>query len=411
VRLRVLSALVVLAMVPLVAAASAQSAASARARAAVVTGTLGTVAALKANGDEAASRSAPSSTPNGVQLDGGSVSVSSSRAGGNASANAEAQAAGVDLLDGAVTATAVRRTATDSGSGVRYAGTVRGLKIGGAGVTPVAGRRYPLPDGSGYVVASALGRGLELVLTAAHGSFPAGTDVVIADVSAHARDAVATPTPTATRAATPTLTPTPTATPRATRTPKPKATSKPCYAGPQSPEGKPRGGCDYKQRLMSRRFVFPVRGSVTIGGPFGGFRADTGFHEGNDIFANFGTPVVAVADGKVHKVGSLPISGNRLWVVMDNGDSFFYAHLSAFSPAAVTGAHVTAGTVLGYVGNTGDAEPTPPHLHFEIHPLGGAAVDPHAFLEAWLERAGNLSAVAVERPGALVEVRDFIGSG
>jgi murein DD-endopeptidase MepM/ murein hydrolase activator NlpD len=162
---------------------------------------------------------------------------------------------------------------------------------------------------------------------------------------------------------------------------------------------------------MRSEFIFPVRGRVTIGGPFGGFRADTGFHEGNDIFANFGTPVVAVADGTVHKVGSLPISGNRLWVVMDNGDSFFYAHLSAFSPAAVTGAHVTAGTVLGYVGNTGDAEPTPPHLHFEIHPLGGPAVDPHPFLEAWLARAGDLGAGAVERPGALVEVRDFIGDG
>jgi murein DD-endopeptidase MepM/ murein hydrolase activator NlpD len=167
----------------------------------------------------------------------------------------------------------------------------------------------------------------------------------------------------------------------------------------------------YKKRLMGREFVFPVRGQVTIGGPFGAFRADTGFHEGNDIFANFGTPVVAVADGTVHMVGSLPISGNRLWVYADEGDTFFYAHLSAFSPEAVAGRHVKAGTVLGYVGNTGDAEPTPPHLHFEVHPNGGAAVDPHPFLEAWLSRAGDLSAVAVERPGALVEVRDFIGDG
>jgi murein DD-endopeptidase MepM/ murein hydrolase activator NlpD len=411
VRLRVLTALVVPAVaVPLVASASAQPAASARARAAVVSGTLGTVAAVRASGDDAASRSAPSTTPNGIQLSGGSVSVSSSRGTGDASAHAEAQAAGVDLLDGAVTATAVQRTATDTGSGVRYAGSVRGLKIGGAAVTPSPGRRYPLADGSGYVVASAAGRGLELVLTAAHGSFPAGTDVVVADVSARARDAVATPTPTPRATATPTATATPraTTTPAATKTPKPKAGG--CSRA-VSPEGAPRGGCSYKTRLMSRRFVFPVRGSVTIGGPFGGFRADTGFHEGNDIFANFGTPVVAVADGKVHKVGSLPISGNRLWVVMDNGDSFFYAHLSAFSPAAVTGAHVTAGTVLGYVGNTGDAEPTPPHLHFEIHPFGGPAVDPHPFLEAWLKRAGDLAAVAVERPGALVEVRDFIGDG
>jgi murein DD-endopeptidase MepM/ murein hydrolase activator NlpD len=409
VRLRFLFALPLLALVVGVAAAPARQTAAASARAAVVTGSLGDVASVHVSGNASTGRSAPSTTPDGVALGGGSVSVTSAKAGGDASATAEAEATDVDLLDGAVTAQAVRRTATDTGAGVRYAGTVSGLKVGGKAVaSPRAGQRYPLPDGSGYVVVAALGKGLELTLTDDHGSFPPGTDVVVADVSAHARDGAAPrPTATATATATPRETATPTAAP--TRTPRPKATSTP--SGPLPPEGAPRGGTSYKHRLMGRRFLFPVRGRVTIGGPFGGFRADTGFHEGNDIFANFGTPVVAVADGIVHKVGSLPISGNRLWVVMDNGDSFFYAHLSAFSPAAVTGTRVAAGTVLGYVGNTGDAEPTPPHLHFEIHPFGGPAVDPHPFLERWLSRAGDLSAVAVERPGALVEVHDFIGDG
>ena len=134
--------------------------------------------------------------------------------------------------------------------------------------------------------------------------------------------------------------------------------------------------------------MFPVHGKTVIGGPFGAFRADTGFHEGNDLFANFGTPVVAVADGTVENVGSLPISGNRLWVYADTGDQFFYAHLSAFSPNAVDHTRVKAGELLGYVGNTGDAEPTPPHLHFEIHPDGGKAVDPHPFLVVWQKRMG-----------------------
>ena len=98
-------------------------------------------------------------------------------------------------------------------------------------------------------------------------------------------------------------------------------------------------------------------------------RASTGrAHEGNDIFADFGTPVVAVADGELANVGTLPISGNRLWVYADSGDQFFYAHMSAFSANAVNGRRVEKGEVLGYVGNTGDAEPTPPHVHFEIHP-------------------------------------------
>ena len=104
----------------------------------------------------------------------------------------------------------------------------------------------------------------------------------------------------------------------------------------------------------------------------------------------------------------------------DAGDAFFYAHLSAFSRDAVNGRRVKAGTVLGFTGNTGDAEPTPPHVHFEIHPGGEEkdAIDPHAILlawqehrdvppGAWLTRHGGDTA---ERPGALVEVRDFIAS-
>ena len=63
------------------------------------------------------------------------------------------------------------------------------------------------------------------------------------------------------------------------------------------------------------------------------------------------------------------------------------------------------------MGNTGDAEPTPPHLHFEIHPDGGKAVDPNSFLVAWQKRAGAALTDTAERPGALVEVRDFIGEG
>jgi murein DD-endopeptidase MepM/ murein hydrolase activator NlpD len=349
------------------------------------------VARVTASGDDGTSRSAPSGTPDGIEYDGGSVSVFTARSGA-VSAQAEAQATGVFLLGGAVTADLVRRTATDTGAGVRYGGAVTGLKVSGKAVSPVrAGRRYPLAGGAGYVVASALGAGLEVKLTSALNGFPAGTDVIVADVSARARKGSA-PAPTATATPAPTATATPP--PRPTATPRPQ---------------RPHPAARYKKRLKGSEFVFPVRGSTTIGGPFGAFRADTGSHQGNDLFADFGTPVVAVADGTVHMVGTLPISGNRLWVYADEGDTFFYAHLSAFSPEAVPGARVKAGTVLGYVGNTGDAEPTPPHLHFEIHPDGGAAVDPHPFLVKWLARAGNLSADTGERPGALVEVRDFIG--
>ena len=75
------------------------------------------------------------------------------------------------------------------------------------------------------------------------------------------------------------------------------------------------------------------------------------------------------------------------------------------------GARVRRGTVLGYVGNTGDAEPTPPHLHFEIHPGGGPAIDPHPILVVWLARAPAAAPDTAQRPGALVEVQDFIADG
>jgi murein DD-endopeptidase MepM/ murein hydrolase activator NlpD len=392
VRLRVPGALAATAAAAAILASvsPAASTPTARAHAAVVSGSLGTVASVSVSGDDDASRSAPSKTPKGIGLGGGSASASSSRGGGDATAESTAEARDVDLLDGLVTADRVTRSAQADGKGrVGYDGGVENLAIGDETIGDVsAGKRYQLPGDAGTVEVNRDGAGLRLELAAAEGGYPAGTSVIVADVTASARDGAAAPTPTAT--------PTPTPTPNPTATPTP---AKPRAKKPPS----------YKRRLLSTRFQFPVRGRTTIGGPFGASRADTGFHEGNDLFAGFGTPVVAVADGTVENVGSLKISGNRLWVYADTGDQFFYAHLSAFSPEAVDHAHVKAGTVLGYVGNTGDAEPTPPHLHFEIHPDGGKAVDPHPFLVAWQDRLGNPSADTAERPGALVEVRDLIG--
>src|SRR3954468_4913114 len=205
----------------LVSAAPARSPASARAQAAAGSGTLGAVARVTASGDDGTSRSAPSGTPDGIEYDGGSVSVFTARSGA-VSAQAEAQATGVYLLGGAVTADLVRRTATDTGAGVRYGGAVTGLKVGGEAVSPVrAGRRYPLAGGAGYVVASALGAGLEVKLTSALNGFPAGTDVIVADVSARARKGSA-PAPTATATATPAPTATTSPTPRPTATPRPQ---------------------------------------------------------------------------------------------------------------------------------------------------------------------------------------------
>jgi murein DD-endopeptidase MepM/ murein hydrolase activator NlpD len=389
-RLPVALAVTAAAAAILASASPAQTSPSAKASAAVVSGTLGTVAPVSVSGNDDASRSAPTKTPDGINLGGGSATASSSLGSGDALAQAQAEAHDVSLLGGVVTADAVSRTAQADGKGhVSYDGSVSGLQVGDEKIGDVSSdKRYDLPDGAGFVEVNHDGDGLHVELTGALDDFEVGTTVIVAKVGASARDGKVAPTPT------PTATPTPKPTAVPTTTP-----SKP---------SKPRQPA-YKKRLMGTQWIFPVAGKTTIGGPFGAARADTGFHEGNDLFAGFGTPVVAVADGTVENVGSLKISGNRLWVYADTGDQFFYAHLSAFAPAAVDHTHVAAGTVLGYVGNTGDAEPTPPHLHFEIHPNGGAAVDPHPFLVVWQRRAGKVTSDTAQRPGALVEVRDLIG--
>jgi murein DD-endopeptidase MepM/ murein hydrolase activator NlpD len=106
-------------------------------------------------------------------------------------------------------------------------------------------------------------------------------------------------------------------------------------------------------------------------------RTDTGFHQGNDMMAKRGTPVVAPVSGTVtNVVGS--ISGNQFRLVGADGTLYIGAHLDKFGKTG----KVKAGDVIGYVGDTGDAKGGPTHLHFEIHPGSGAAVNPYYVLVA-----------------------------
>ena len=137
--------------------------------------------------------------------------------------------------------------------------------------------------------------------------------------------------------------------------------------------------------------VFPVYGAAYPADNFGAGRSDApgNWHHGDDVFAAAGTPVLACADGVVFSVGWNSVGGWRLWLVDGEGNEFYYAHLSGYSEFAVDGAVVHAGDVLGYVGSTGDAEGTPPHLHFEVHPVAllplgyDGAVDPARYLRRW----------------------------
>lgn len=90
-------------------------------------------------------------------------------------------------------------------------------------------------------------------------------------------------------------------------------------------------------------------------------------HRGIDIFAPKGTGVVAVADGIISFIGDQPKGGQCVWLTTEAGASFYYAHLDRWAPGLYEGMEVRTGDLLGYVGNTGNAKTTPPHLHFGIN--------------------------------------------
>ncbi len=139
-------------------------------------------------------------------------------------------------------------------------------------------------------------------------------------------------------------------------------------------------------QVYVKGFVFPVQGEVEFIDSWGYPRmtgtASAHWHQGTDIFAPMGTPLVAAESGEVFKVGVASLGGNRVWVRGDSGTEYYYAHLSAYAEGISDGLRVNAGDVVGYVGDTGNAKGTSPHLHFEVHPNGGDAVNPYPLLKA-----------------------------
>ena len=117
---------------------------------------------------------------------------------------------------------------------------------------------------------------------------------------------------------------------------------------------------------------------------FGDGRSGGRVHAGVDIMATKGQEVYAMVDGTLtvqvvdgSGQSGASVSGNLWQLTASTGGTYYvYAHLSAFAPGLAKGSKVLDGQLIGYVGDTGNSGPGNFHLHFEIHPGGGNAVDP-----------------------------------
>lgn len=156
---------------------------------------------------------------------------------------------------------------------------------------------------------------------------------------------------------------------------------------------------------------FPVAGAADYRDDWWEARFGPPFHlhEGTDIFANRGTPVRAPFAGVVrYEEGGL--GGKGAYVTTPDGTYYYMAHLDRFSTKIRSGSTVKQGDVVGYVGDSGNAVGGSPHVHFEIHPRGGGAVNPKPILDAWLTDAIN-NASALLAANSLGVSRAVTGAG
>lgn len=141
-----------------------------------------------------------------------------------------------------------------------------------------------------------------------------------------------------------------------------RSASRPGAAGGAAPEQTPGFRC-------------PVQGGASFIDSWGFPRSGGRKHKGVDMFNARNTPLVAVVDGRI-RFSSNSIGGLSTHLYADNGVVYYYTHLESHPSNVSSGQRVSAGTVVGFLGNSGNARYTSPHLHFEIRP-GGKAVNPY----------------------------------
>src|SRR5437762_6266619 len=170
-----------------------------------------------------------------------------------------------------------------------------------------------------------------------------------------------------------------------------------------------------------KKIVFPVLGHVWYIDDFGAPRPQ-GPHQGIDIMAPRKALALATEAGTVKFWTSSASAGCMLYLYGASGTTYYYIHLNndltngndnrgrcvpgtAYAKDLHNGSHVIAGQVVGYVGNSGDADAVHSHLHFELHPSGGRAVDPYKWLKTgthFLYAAPPETVVTLELKGTVI---------
>jgi hypothetical protein len=185
------------------------------------------------------------------------------------------------------------------------------------------------------------------------------------------------------------------------------------------------GAASAGSRQPPATIVFPVLGPATYTDDFGEARAG-GAHQGIDMLAPKRALALAAEPGKVKFWTHSATAGCMLYLYGASGTTYYYIHLNndlrkqddnrgrcvagtAYAKGLKDGAKVAAGQVVGYVGDSGDADGAHPHLHFELHPNGGRAVDPYEWLQSGqhlLFAAPRGSPFTLEVRGTVVGVTD-----
>jgi murein DD-endopeptidase MepM/ murein hydrolase activator NlpD len=303
--------------------------------------------------------------------------------GSRAVAGATSTAANISLFDGEITADSASAGVSAATTGTKTAGgsyhgtgvvNLQALgrahafgraAVGDWGELAIARHVATHSAADGATNYEGVSIGLDLTLIAAHEGLPAGTEIELGYTEAFAQ--VALP-PIAGEITAPADNP----------ALLPPATG-PLVGVPQVIQPALAGGT----------YDYPVYGPNDYQDEYGSSNGGSSWQHGIDIFGQLGQPLVAVADGTIFEVGWNHTAGNRLWLRDSQGNQFYYSHLSAFSTLTANGAHVHAGQVIGFMGDTGNSGGKPTHLHFEVHPVSmlflgaGGAVDPGPYLAKW----------------------------